>query len=204
MPFSPETYEAKPYNRCIDCVHIGKRCDGPDFLAMEVPRLCEWSRLRKSYLSSQDKKWTNAYVAEQADISKATADRFFAGDIDDIKFTTASRIIRVLVNGTWGQYPCAMAAGEYENKDAFSECKRLEDLLASEQKKTEYLKEQVKFKESQMLAKDELIADRKMFLHLKDRTIQILAALLGLCVIIIISSLIVDLINPNIGYFWVY
>lgn len=198
MPYSPATYEEKPYNRCIDCRYIGKHCDGPDFLAMEIPRLCEWARLRKAYLTSQDKKWTNNYIAEQADISRATADRFFAGDIDDLKFTTASRILKVLVNGTWGQYPCAMVAGN----DSDNDCDHFKELLAAERQKTDYLKKQVEFKEKQMLAKDELLADLKNFLRLKDKTIQILSVLLGLCVVIIIGLLIVDLINPSVGYFW--
>jgi len=198
MPFSPSTYEEKPYNRCIDCIHIGKTCDGPDFLAMTIPRLCEWARLRKSYLGSQDKKWTNAYIADQAEVSKATVDRFFAGDIDDIKFTTASRIIRILVNGTWGQYPCTMAAGETND----FECERLKELLNEEKKKTAHLVKRVEFQEEQMLAKDEIIADRKNFLHLKDRTIQILAVLLGVSVIIIIAFLVTDFLNPSLGFFW--
>jgi len=202
MPFTPSSFEEKPYNRCIDCIHIGRKCDGPDFLAMSIQRLCEWSRLRKAYLNSRDRKWTNGYIAEQADVSKTTVDRFFSGEIDDLKFTTASRILRVLVNGTWGQYPCAMAAGESDGADA-AECKRLEDLLESERKKTEYLKEQVRFKESQMLAKDELIADRKRFLLLKDKTIRILAVLLGLCAALILGLLVMDYSNPQAGFFWV-
>ena len=108
MSFLLPNNEEKPYNRCIDCVHIGKKCDGPDFLAMEIHRLCEWARLRKEYLHRKDAKWINAYVAERAEMSLTTVNRFFSGDIDDLKFSTAARILRVLVDGTWGQYPCAM------------------------------------------------------------------------------------------------
>ena len=193
MPFSPTTYEEKPYNRCIDCVHIGKKCDGPDFLAMEIPRLCEWSRMRKDYLHRKDAKWTNAYIAERADVSKTTVDRFFVGDIEDLKFSTAARIIKVLVNGTWGQYPCSMAANE-DNSKTESEFERLRELLSEEKAKTAYLKDQVAFKEEQMRLKDQQIADRgkllderRDFLHRKDRVIVILAVLLGVCVLSILG-----------------
>lgn len=199
MPYSPATYEEKPYNRCVDCIHIGKDCDGPDFLAMSIERLCEWAKLRKSYLGISDKKWTNAYIAEQADVSRATVDRFLAGDIDDLKFTTASRIIKVLVNGTWGQYPCAMAAGDASG----FECEHLKELLEAENKKTEYLKKQVEFKESQMLAKDKILGERADFLRLKDKYIGILAAALALCLVVIIGALVIDAMNPNMGFFWV-
>ena len=111
MSFSSPVTPDKPYNRCIDCEHIGQKCDGPDFLAMEMPRLCEWARLRKDFLHKQDHKWTNSYIAQQADMSLTTVNRFFSGDLEDLKFSTAARILRILINGTWGQYPCSMAAG---------------------------------------------------------------------------------------------
>ncbi len=173
MPFSPATYEEKPYNRCIDCMHIGKKCDGPNFLAMETPRLCEWARLRKDYLHSQNPKWTNAYIANEADTSKTTVDRFLAGDMDDLKLSTAARIIKVLVNGTWGQYPCALAAmGENFNPAIIEQCRQLQATLndisnrhkediaavkAEAQTKIDFLRGQVEFKQSQMDAKDKII-----------------------------------------------
>lgn len=115
MPFSPKSIEEKPYNACIICGHIGKHCDGPNFLAMRIQRICEWCRLRKEYLHSQDPKWTNAHVAELAQLSKISVDRFLAGAVEDIKLSTLTRIVRVLVTkaevtaGSWGKYPCAMA-----------------------------------------------------------------------------------------------
>ena len=115
----------KPYIRCIDCDHIGVNC-GPDFLAMDIPHLCEWARLRKDYLHRKDKKWTIAYISEQSDISKNTVDRFFNGRLDDLNFTTAARIIRVLVNGTRGQYPCMMA----EDKE-YTDIMKFKRLLAA-------------------------------------------------------------------------
>lgn len=223
MPFSPATYEEKPYNRCIDCVHIGKNCDGPDFLAMDIPRLCEWCRLRKDYLHSQDKKWTNAYIADAAGLSEKTIKRFFVGDVDDLKLTTAASIIKVLVNGTWGQYPCALAAlAEKEevyvdNPAIVEQCRRLQESLDSltithkreiaeireyEQGRIEYLKEQVRFKEEQMRAKDKLLDERRDFIKRKDRWIAILAVSLAVALLLIIAALVLDGLNPDMGFFW--
>lgn len=205
MPFSPATYEEKPYNRCIDCVHIGKQCDGPNFLAMEMPRLSEWSRLRKAFLQSKDPKWTNAYIAECAGLSKTTVDRFLSGDLDDIKLSTAARIIKVLVDGTWGQYPCSLAAGESgSSESAKIECEYLRSLLESEQRKVSHLKEQVDFRGGQMISKDKLLDEHADFLRLKDKTIRLLAGLLGLCVVIIIGFFVMDFMNPVKGFFWLH
>lgn len=192
----------KSYSRCIDCEHIGKKCGGPDFIVMETQKLSEWCRLRKDHLHKQDPKWTNSYVAQQSDVSLATVSRFFAGDIDDIKLSTAARILRVLVNGTWGQYPCLMVGNDSADPAEAIECQRLREQLEAERAKTNYLKEQVAFQERQLIQKDEVIDERGDFAVKQRNDIRILAVLLGVCVAVIIAALIVDLVNPNVGFFW--
>lgn len=205
MPFSPQTLEEKPYNRCVTCSSIGIHCDGPNFLAMEMHRLSEWCRLRKDYLHSLDPKWTNAYIAAQADVSKVSVDRFLSDNVEDIKISTIARILKVLVNGSWGQYPCAAAAAEKEpvymdNPVLVERCERLQaDLAAARaddnvkinylKERVTYLMQQIKFKEDQMLAKDNLLAERYGFLKRKDTAIVTLSILLGVAVIIIIAGL---------------
>lgn len=211
MPFSPQTLEEKPYNMCLNCAHIGKRCDGPNFLAMEMSRLCEWCRLRKDYLHNQDAKWTNAYIAEQAGVSKVSIDRFLSGNIDDIKISTIARILKALVNGSWGQYPCTMAAEEktpiyMDNPALVERCERLQADLASvradDRQKIDFLKDQIKFKDEQMTAKDKLLAERYGFLKRKDRAIVTLSIFLGIAVALILAAFIVDLVNPDYGFIW--
>lgn len=165
MPFSPQSLEEKPYNLCLNCVHIGKRCDGPNFLAMDVERWCEWCKLRKRYLG-----WTADYVAERANVSKISVDRIMTGNVKDLRISTMQAVTRILVNGSWGQYPCAMAANDAEATSA--ECLKLhaeidrlkaehkaelEALRSDHERKVSFLKEQVKFKEEQMIAKDRLL-----------------------------------------------
>ena len=168
MPFSPKTIEEKPYNMCLDCVHIGKRCDGPNFLAMEIERWCEWCRLRKEYLG-----WTNALVSERANISKISVDRVMSASVKDLRISTMQAVTKALVNGTWGQYPCAMAATESETGEAAAaQCAKLYEeidklkadhkaeldaIRADHAQKITFLKDQVKFKEEQMLVKDKLL-----------------------------------------------
>lgn len=216
MSYSPANHAERPYNRCVDCTHIGKRCDGPNFLAMDIHYFCEWSRARKDYLHSQDTKWTNAYVADAANVSKKTVDRLFAGALDDLKLSTAAQIIQVLVDGTWGEYPCAM---DSLNEDGSAErCEQLQAALdnakaahdaelakvrAFERSRIDYLKEQVKFKEEQLLAKDKLLGERYGFMRRKDKTIATLAVFLTLAVLIIITALVIDKLNSDIGFFWV-
>ena len=228
MPFSPKTLEEKPYNVCVNCERLGKHCDGPNFLAMELPRISEWCRLRKNYLHNIDPKWTNAYIAEQAAMSKVSVDRFLSGNVDDLKMSTIARILKVLVNGTWGQYPCDMPGNEKEYVDnpdllerlnkAETECEQLRSTLNSmtaehktelaaahlqEEHRIDYLKEQIKFKEDQMIQKDKLLQERYDFLKRKDRIIRNLVIALSIAVSIIILALVIDKLNSDIGFFWI-
>ena len=166
MPFSRRTLEEKPYNRCINCMHIGSLCDGPNFLAMELERWCEWCRLRKEYLG-----WTSSRLAELADVSKVSVDRIMNVNVKDLRISTMQAVTRALINGTWGQYPCVLAATENMQANT-TECTKLqaeiaqlkaehkaelEALRADHAVKITFLREQVKFKEEQMLAKDKLL-----------------------------------------------
>lgn len=156
MPFTRQTLEEKPYNRCINCVHIGKMCDGPNFLAMEIERWCEWCRLRKEYLG-----WTNAHVAEVANVAKISVDRIMSVNIKDLRISTMQAVTKALVNGTWGQYPCVyVASGNTVTTTA--ECEKfneeiarlrtehkaeLEAIRADAEKKIAFLKDQVHAKD---------------------------------------------------------
>lgn len=164
MPFSRKTLQEKPYNRCINCIHIGEMCDGPNFLAMELDRWCEWCRLRKEYLG-----WTNAHVAELADVSKVSVDRIMRVDAKDLRISTMQSVTKALINGTWGKYPCVLVAtGSIDAtecsklREEISKIKaehkaELDELRAEHAKEISFLMRQVQFKEEQMIAKDKLL-----------------------------------------------
>ena len=207
MTLSTRSLESKPYNQCIDCTHIGKNCDGPNFLAMTTERWCEWCHLRKEYLG-----WTNAQVAEAAGISKISVDRIMSGNVKDLRNTTMQAVTKALVNGSWGQYPCAMPSNPVketvyvDNPAIIEQCKKLQSELdsvrAAEQRKVDFLREQIAFKERQMSAKDKLLAERYDFLKRKDKIMAVLGILLFISVMLNLSVLVIDAMNPDLGFFW--
>ncbi len=204
MPFSQETLNEKPYNACIRCAHIGITCDGPNFMAMTPERLSEWCRLRKEHLNAlEHNKWSNAYIAETASLSKTSVDRFLSGRTDDGKMSTVAPILKTLVNGSWGQYPCA---GYSNVNDMSGECERLraelEKTSTDSQKTIRFLRDQIVFKEDQMKAKDRLLSERYDFLKRKDRVISVLSILLGVFVVLFILAITIDFMNPDRGFFW--
>lgn len=219
MPLTPQSLESKPYNVCIDCVHIGKDCDGPNFLAMSTERWCEWCHLRKEYLG-----WTNAQVAAASGLSEISVARIMSGSSKDPRFNTMQAITKALINGTWGQYPCAMAALTekeevyVDNPAIIEQCKQLQAALdnanaehkanvaaarSEDQRKIEFLREQIKFKEEQMRSKDKLLDERRDFLKRKDRWIAILASSLAVTLLVIIAALVIDILNSDVGFFWI-
>lgn len=159
----------KPYNVCIKCPHIGKTCDGPNFLAMTPERWSEWCRLRKNELDM-----TNAELAELSDVPKSTVDRVLAGHMADVRLSTMRQMTKVLVGGTWGEYPCHMPEDDEEYEQLRDEIERLKfdgaevraeladrnthiaritdqhaknvaEVRADSQKRVDYLKDRVEF-----------------------------------------------------------
>lgn len=198
----------KGYNKCITCEDLGVICDGPNFTAMSPERFCEWCRLRKEYIG-----WTNAHLVEVSGVSKTTVDRIMAGTATGLNGETKSRMTCALIhkrssNGeAWGQYPCPKGAdipvvSIDPSRDLELAEQRYNELKESDQKKIDFLKAQIEFKENQMLAKDKLLDERAAFMRSKDKTIATLSVLLGISVLLIIISLIVDRLNPDLGFFW--
>lgn len=196
----------KPYNVCIDCVHIGRTCDGPNFLAMTTERWCEWCHLRKEFLG-----WTNARVAEEANVSDISVARIMSGNVNDLRVTTMRDVTKALVNGSWGQYPCSMASGEIVDNPALVEqCHQLQTALDAEKEAhkndmsalRDYDEKRLDYLKDQMRAKDKLLEERFNLIKQRDRVVLTLSILLGVSVLVIIAALVIDRLNPNIGFFW--
>lgn len=224
MNLTPYALEEQPYNVCLNCVHIGKTCDGPNFLAMPTDRWCEWVRLRKDYLG-----WTNAKVAEISGIAKVTIDRIMAGISKDVRVTTMQAVTKALVNGTWGQYPCAMPSlSETEtvyvdNPDlvekleaSHEKCKTLERDLAllkeehrldlsivttRENMTVEHMRSQVTFLENLTETKQKMIDNLLLSVEKKNRAIWILVVALAIASILIVIVILIASANNDFGFF---
>lgn len=176
MPFSPETLEEKPYNICISCPKIGQTCDGPNFLAMSVERWCEWCHLRRDFLG-----WKNQTIADKAGVSKISIDRIISGDVKDLRISTMQAVTRALLNGSWGQSPCALVAEtekeiRVDNPVIVAQCQHLQNTLDTiseefkremehvreeDQKKISFLMDQVAIKDKQIEWMHSLITEKR-------------------------------------------
>ncbi len=202
MPFSPYNLQEKDYNVCLTCVHIGKNCDGPNYLAMTTDQWCEWIRLRKEYLG-----WTNAHIAEVSGVSKVTIDRIMAATVKDLRTTTMQAVSKTLVHGDWGHYPCSLSnLGEketvYVDNPELTEkleneklnCSRLrqelEELNSKDNETISQLRSRVGFFEGLLNTKQGMVDNLLISVEKKNRLIGLLVCILVLASLAIATSLI--------------
>ena len=181
------------YFECLSCPKLGVSCDGPNFVAMSAHDLLEWCKTRKTKLGL-----SNAKLADMSGMPKGTIDRLFAGEHLDFKYETIRPMLKALVGGAWGENPCADPHGQIDEK-LEETVKRLEEEKKNlkEQVKTimEEYREEVAFLKEQVRNEQEAAKGRK-------KAIIILDTSLGITLLIIIVALIIDRLNPDMGFFW--
>ena len=181
------------YKECLKCEKLGVSCDGPNFVAMPAPQLLEWCKLRKA-----QRGLSNAKLAELSGVPKGTIDRLLAGEHADFKYESIRPVIRALVGGQWAGNPCPdpnqvtdahlLEAVEQQRKTIRQLHKDKQDMLETMTAERQSAQEDIKFLREQV--------------HAKNRVILILAILAGVCLAVIIGALIVDRLNPDVGFFW--
>ena len=91
----------KPYYRCLSCAKFRKACGGIPTRDLDLLNWCEYMRDVKELAHL-----TNAYIAEESDISIKTIERIMAINCDqDIRRATARRIEQVII-GPVSKYFC--------------------------------------------------------------------------------------------------
>ena len=109
----------KPYYKCLSCARFRKVCGGIPTRGMDLQEWCEYMRDVK-----ERAHLTNAYIAEESDVSIRTIERIMAINIEqDIMRSVARRIELVLI-GQVGEHTC------YQDHDSKTSSERIERLLA--------------------------------------------------------------------------
>lgn len=91
----------KPYFKCLSCARFRKSCGGIPTRGMDLQEWCEYMRDVKDLAHL-----TNANIAKDAEVSKATIEKIMALNYDtDIMRATARRIELVVI-GPVGEHDC--------------------------------------------------------------------------------------------------
>lgn len=189
------------YEKCLNCNKIGISCDGPNFMAMGTSELIEWCNNRRKQLPGM----TYDKIVELTGLSKGTVAGFFGGTHADYRIDTIRPILKLLVGGEWDDNPCAdptvseRASYEERIRQLEKEIEHRDDKLRELQQTKDSLQLLVANTNARTTAdKDFLRSEMKR----KNKTIAIMSTFLGICLLVIIGALVIDRINPEIGFFW--
>lgn len=193
------------YEKCLTCKQLGEACDGPNLLLLDTLELGEWcNELRKKRPGATFDK-----TAAETKVSKTAVYNFLTGAHPDCRLETARPVARWLIGGDAEGNACGSVTNSekaaYEGK-----IKELEKLLEYE---IRWRDDKILHFQSLNTSLETLITNSnarattdKDFLRSqiksKNKVIAVLAAFLGLALLIIIGALIVDRINPEVGFFW--
>lgn len=173
------------YFECLTCPKLGVSCDGPNFVAMSADELLEWCKQRKARLGL-----SNAKLAELSGMAKGTIDRLFAGVHVDFRYETIRPLVKSLVGGDWSGSPCP---------DPYREEKILQEKIQQLEENNAGLRQQMKETKAADLETIHFLQDQ---IKSRQKAITWLSILLGIALAIIITALLVDCLNPDIGFFW--
>ena len=155
------------YKECVNCDRIGVSCKGPTFVAMPAAEILEWCKLRKGHLKLSNKK-----LAELSNIPEGTIARLFAGEHIDFKYESIRPILMILVGGSFDGNPCPapIAADDHKQKEIIERLQAdnaalketvqtyehmhhedMQELREEHRQAVEYLKKQIKSRETAFL-----------------------------------------------------
>ena len=185
------------YEKCLTCVDLGTACDGPNFLAMDTPEMGQWCNQKRKQIAGM----TYDKIAAETGISKSAVHGFLNGTHADCRIETIRPIVKLITGGRWDDNACGNLSNsekaKYEEsiRQLNSEIKwrddKIELLLAESQTIHEHADHMSK-----------IVNDRYEFLKRKDKIMWLLGAMLFVAVATIITALVIDAMNPHVGFFW--
>lgn len=206
------------YSECVRCPKLGHECDGPNFVAMPPQELIAWCKERKKHMGL-----TNEKLAELSGLPKGTIDSLLANSHADYKVGTIQKLLQILVGGKWLGDPCADPTGtasmellekirsleaEIRHKDKTiadhegqiaSMTTLITNTNARYTKQTEELRAMLKAQNERHAESQDFLRDQ---IRGRNKAVAILSFFLGVCLLVIIGALVIDKLNPDIGFFW--
>lgn len=170
------------YEKCITCDHVDGCPHSPRFYSMTPEEVLDWCRRRKKYL-----RLTNEDIARKSGVPAGTIARLFAehSTLADYKHSTIQPLLAALTGNSLCEPPCPTK----------EDPETIEKIRADYQRKIDHLNAEIAdFKEELSFKRQQL---RSAHTGRIIMTVLFIAALL-----VIIAALVVDHLNPDMGFFW--
>lgn len=189
------------YEKCLTCKQLGTACDGPNLLLMDAKELGQWcDELRKKRPGATYDK-----TAAETKVSKTAVYSFLTGAHADCRLETARPIAGWLIGGSCEGNPCGNVTNS--EKAAYDErIRQLEDGIRWRDDKIQHLQHNCDSMQTLITNTNRRNTQDNEFLRGqikgKNKAIGILSTLLGIALAVIIAALVVDRLNPDMGFFW--
>lgn len=167
------------FEKCLSCSLLGTSCNGPNFFTASASEMLDWCKERKARLGL-----TNAKISDLSGVPKGTVDRLFAGEHVDAKFETVRPIVKCLVGGEFDVNTCIAPDKVQMEHQA--------EIIEQQQQTIHRLEEE----------KANMLEFFEKQIKIKRKFNVILVVSLIFTLLIIITALIIDRLNPEIGFFW--
>lgn len=175
----------KNFEKCNDCDRAGIDC-APFLLSLSSEDLLEWCRIRKKHL-----RITNEELAEKANVASGTVGRLLRAKGTDFIYSSMQPVVLALLDVDADKVSCQEPTAPDEERIAALVQQHKEEMerqRADDQQTIDILREQLK-NEHETSTK-------------RLTAIKWLGVSLGFTLVLIIVALIIDRLNPNIGFFW--
>lgn len=174
---------------CITCKHAGKDCI-PYIMTLSPADLNKWCKSRKKalHLSADD-------IANKTGVPKSTIERIFARDTD-CRFSTMQPIVRVLSDCSLDDMDCQHAPDEMASQEKIEHQAEMIRRLEGENKRLfdDHISTDEQNNKSQDFMRSQI--------EWKNKVIFALGVCLAISMLVIASAVIIDRIDPEIGYIW--
>lgn len=182
------------YKGCLECKQLGTACDGPNLLLMDAVELGQWcDELRKKRPGATYDK-----TAAETKVSKTAVYNFLTGAHADCRLETARPIAGWLIGSSCEGNPCGNVTNS--EKAAYEEkIRQLEEGIRWRDDKIGHLQKSNASMETLITNTNARFTKDKDFMR---KVITVLGVSLGICLVAIIGALIIDRINPEVGFFW--
>lgn len=180
------------FEKCLYCDHSGKDCI-QYVMSLQLHDIITWCKERKDKIGI-----TNAKISELTGIPKGTIDRMFSESekLTDFRFSTVQPVVMALTGTVGGDADCESHTVDIETQrrierlehDNARLTQHMEEMKANHQTETDFLKQQLEHEQATSES--------------RKKAFYIVAIALGFTLSVIILALIVDRLNPDMGFFW--
>ena len=144
-------------------------------------------------------------VAAGADVSKTSVHGFLNGAHEDCSYFTARSIAKFITGGKWENNPCGNLTNS--EKAAYEEkIRHLESEIIWRDDKILHLTKQNDSMQTLITNTNKRNTESQDFLRSqiknRNKAVAILATFLAITTLLIIAALVIDNLNPDIGFFW--